>query len=278
MGAPFVGGTDQQDDVAFGGKADAGHVVIVGDEADAGNGRGRQDADAIGLVVERDIAGNDGEFEEAAGLADAFESADELAHGLRLFRIAEIEVVGHGQRLGAGGGQVAPAFRDGLFAAFKRIGVAIARVDVGGEGEGFGRVAVDADDAGIAARQLQGVALDPGVILLVDPAARGQVRRADKAQQRLGNVDRRDRRLDRLGLFRLDPGPVIFGGLVAELLDRQVADLGALPDQAEAQIVGGDADGGEIEFPFSKTARASASFSGLSTISMRSWDSESIIS
>ena len=101
-------------------------MVIIGDEANAGNRRSRQDTDTIGLVVERDIARNDGEFEETAGFADAFESANELAHGLRLFRIAEIEVVGHGQRLGAGGGQVAPAFGDGLLAALERVSVAIA--------------------------------------------------------------------------------------------------------------------------------------------------------
>ncbi len=45
-------------------------------QAHAADGRRRQDAPAVGLVVERHIARHDREIERAAGLADA-------AHGLR---------------------------------------------------------------------------------------------------------------------------------------------------------------------------------------------------
>ena len=83
----------------------------------------------------RHVAGNDREIEFAAGFADAFDAADELAHDLRLFRVAEIEVVGCRQRLGADGGQVAPDLGNGLLAAFERIGLAVARRDVDGEGK-----------------------------------------------------------------------------------------------------------------------------------------------
>ncbi len=97
--------------------------------------------------------------------------ADELAHDVRLFRIAEIQVVGGGQRLGAGRGDIAPAFGDRLLAAFERIGLDVARRYIGGEGKRLGRVALDADDARIATGKLQRITLDQRVVLLVDPAA-----------------------------------------------------------------------------------------------------------
>ena len=71
MGAPVVRRADQEDALVLAGKADPRHPLAVGDEADAGNGRGGQDADAIGLVVKRDVARNDGEIEGQAGFADA---------------------------------------------------------------------------------------------------------------------------------------------------------------------------------------------------------------
>jgi hypothetical protein len=72
------------------------------DQADAADGRGRQDALAVGLVVERDVARHDREIERAAGFADAFDGMDELAHDLRALGIAEIEVVGRRERQRAG--------------------------------------------------------------------------------------------------------------------------------------------------------------------------------
>jgi hypothetical protein len=59
-----------------------------------------------------------------------FDGHDQLAHDLRAFGIAEIEVVGGGQRFGAGGGEVAPAFGDGLLAALEGVGLDIARRDI----------------------------------------------------------------------------------------------------------------------------------------------------
>ncbi len=196
------------------------------------------------------------------------------------FGIAEIEIVGGGQRLGAGRGQVAPAFGDRLLAAFVRVGLAIARRHVGGEGERLGRMAVDAHDAGVAARPLQRIALDQRVVLLPDPAAAGQVGPAEHLQQRIGDVGLRNvaRRPAAAGLLRLGPRPVIFRRLVAEILDRQIGDFLALVQDAEAQIVGGVADDREIEPPFPEDRLGLASFSGRSTISMRSWLSDSIIS
>ncbi len=251
MRAPAGRSADEEDRLVGGGEADPRHPRPVGNKADAADGRGRQNALAVGLVVERDVARNDREIQRAAGFADALDGMDELAHDLRALGIAEIEVVGGGERQGAGRGEVAPAFGDRLLAALERIGLAIARRDVGGEGERLDRVSLDAHDTSVAARNLQRIALDQRVVLLPHPAARGAVGGIKQLQQRVGHVRLRDvSGGQRSGLLRLDPRPVVFGRLVAEILDRQVRDFLALMQDAEAQIVRGAADNGEVEAPF----------------------------
>ena len=227
-----------------------GHVRQQADPAD---GRCWQDALAVGLVVERDIAGHDREIEGAAGLANALDAAHELAHGMRALGIAEVQVVGDGERRGADGGQVAPGLGHGLPAALDRIRLAIARRDIARHGEALGAV-LDADDAGIAAGRDHGIAENQGVVLFIDPALRALVRRADQLQQRLAvGQGRRDRAGgDHRQLWRVHPGPVIFGSLVAEFLDRHVGHDLALMADHEPERVGGVADHGEVETPLAE--------------------------
>ena len=73
------------------------------------------------FVVEADVAAGDGRAERAAGLGHAFDRFAELEEILRLVRVAEIEVVGDGERHGAGAGEVARSFGDGDAGAFARI-------------------------------------------------------------------------------------------------------------------------------------------------------------
>ncbi len=94
--------------------------------------------------------------------------------------IAEIQIVGDGDRLGADGGEIAPAFRDRLLAAFEGIGLDIARGHIGRSGERLAAVA-DPDDGGIAARHLRRVGQDQMVILLPHPAARAEIGRAHES-------------------------------------------------------------------------------------------------
>lgn len=111
-------------------------------------------------------------------------------------------------------------------------------------------VTFDAHDAGIAARQLQRIALDQRIILFPDPAARGLIGRADKPQERVGDIHLRDvvgRKLCRL--LRLDPRAVIFRRFVAEFLDRQIGNFLALMNDAETQVIR-RADDGRVEAPF----------------------------
>ena len=166
------------------------------DQADAADGRRRQDRASVGLVVERDIAGHDREIERLAGFGDATNAADELPHDLRPLRIAEIEIVGDGERPRADRGEIAPAFGDRLLAALERIGLAVARRHVGGEREAL-RPILDTHHRGIAARPLHRVAENDVVILLPHPTLRAEIRRRQQFLQRLADADRR---LDALGV------------------------------------------------------------------------------
>ena len=75
----------------------------IGDEADAADGGRGQDADAVGLVVERDVAGDDGKSSARQASPMPSMRADELAHDLGPLGVAEVQVVGDGERLGADG-------------------------------------------------------------------------------------------------------------------------------------------------------------------------------
>ena len=172
MRAEGIRSADQNDHLAFGRETDLRHPGPVHDQADTADGRCWQNALSIRLVVKRDVAGHDREVERAAGFADTFYRVDELAHDLGPFGVAEVEIVGRGKRERPGSRQVAPAFCDGLLAAFVRIGLAIARIDVGREGEGLGGMPLDARDACVSAGNLKRVALDQRVVLFPDPATR----------------------------------------------------------------------------------------------------------
>ena len=138
-------------------------------QADPADGGGRQDGPAVGLIVERHVAGHHREIQRPAGFRDPAHAADELAHDLGPFRIAEIEVVGEGERGGADRGEIAKSFRHRLLAALERVGLAIARRHVGGERE-RGRPVIDAHHRGIAARALHRIAENDVVVLLPHPA------------------------------------------------------------------------------------------------------------
>ena len=118
--------------MAIAGRPDDG-ILGPGDQPNCADGRGRQDALTVGFVIQRNIARHDRHIERRNCLTNALDRADELPHDLGLFGIAEIQVVGGGQRRRTDRGQVAIGFGHRLFAAFDRIGLNIARRHVAGE-------------------------------------------------------------------------------------------------------------------------------------------------
>jgi len=119
LAEPALGIADQQNRLIGGLEGERRGFGEIVEHANAADRWRRQDRPPVGFVVERDIAGHDREVERAAGLANALQAADELAHDLRPLRIAEIEIVGDRKRLAAHGRDVAPGFGHRLLAALE---------------------------------------------------------------------------------------------------------------------------------------------------------------
>jgi hypothetical protein len=64
------------------------------------------DVDAVGLVVERDVAADHRDAQRLACLGDPLDRLSELPHDLGFLRVAEVEVVDHRQRARPGHGHV----------------------------------------------------------------------------------------------------------------------------------------------------------------------------
>ena len=84
MGCP-----DQHRHIARMGQA-ADQIICVSQNAHCADcGRG-QNACAIGFIVKRHVARHDGHIQRDTSRRNAFECADQLAHDLGLFRVAEV--------------------------------------------------------------------------------------------------------------------------------------------------------------------------------------------
>src|SRR3546814_20935401 len=125
-------GLADKDQGLAGAEGGAGDAVEVVDETDAADHRSRQDGLAVGLVVERHVAGDDRIGERLAGRLHAVNAADALAHDLRALGIAEIQVVGDREWAGAAGGEVAPALGHRPGDATLRTALAVARRAIAG--------------------------------------------------------------------------------------------------------------------------------------------------
>ncbi len=84
------GFADELDGLGLGLEGQVGGQAVIAEEPDAADGRCRQYGGALGFVVKRHVAGNDGEVQRPAGLGHAFDAADELTHDVGLFRVAEV--------------------------------------------------------------------------------------------------------------------------------------------------------------------------------------------
>ena len=76
------------------------------DDANDADGGRRVDGAGGGLVVEADVAAGDGDVEGAAALGEAVDGLLELIKILGVVGIAEVEVVGDGDGIGADGDEV----------------------------------------------------------------------------------------------------------------------------------------------------------------------------
>ena len=93
----------------------------IGHEPDAAHDRRGMDRAAVGVVVERDVAGDDRQRERLARLRHALDRLGELPPDLGLLRVAEVEAVGEPERLAPGAGDVARCFENRGSATRERV-------------------------------------------------------------------------------------------------------------------------------------------------------------
>ena len=104
----------QRDPVALGAEAQAPGARDVGQLADQADHRRRVDRAVAPLVVERDVAADDGDPQRPAGVAEPAHALRQLPGDVRLLRVAEVQAVGQPERLGADAGEVGGAFEHRL--------------------------------------------------------------------------------------------------------------------------------------------------------------------
>ena len=140
------------------------------------------DRPAVGLVVERDVAGDDRDAERLAGSRHAFDRLRELPGDLRLLGVAEVEAVGDRERLAAGAGDVARSFEDRQRTARVRV----ESSDPADSVEADGQAAVggpEPEHGGVETRAANGARADEVVVTPVDPLAAAKVRRGEEVEQ-----------------------------------------------------------------------------------------------
>ena len=174
--AELVGGGAEQVDHLAGrlparGRA-AGDVVHDAEHADDGR---RVDRDVAGLVVERHVAAGDRDAELAAAVAEPADGLGELPHDARVLGRAEVEAVGHGQRHGAGGRDVAVGLGERQLGPGVGVELGEAAVAVGRDGDPAAGLLVDPDHAGVVGLRERGVAHDVAVVLVGHPGLVAQV-------------------------------------------------------------------------------------------------------
>ena len=113
---------------------DMSGILNDADHSDRGRGIDRA---RRAFVVKTDIAAGDRRIKFPAGLGQALDGLAELEEIFRLVRIAEIQVVGDGQRDGSGAGNIPRGFCNGYLRSFAGILPAIDGIAVGAGSEDF---------------------------------------------------------------------------------------------------------------------------------------------
>ena len=165
--------------------------------------------------------------ERAAGFGDAVDGFAELPHHFGLFGIAEVEAIGGGPGARADGGDVARGFGDGVHRAGARIERAPAAVAAGGKRQRALR-ALEAHHGGVGgAGHGQRVGAHHVIVLLEDPALRGDGGRGQQAAEIFGEIGARRARACTRGSAAAAArraardGPLVDGRLIGQRVRRE---------------------------------------------------------
>ena len=152
------------------------------DEPDTADDRRRMDREPVGLVVERDVSGDDRDSERLAGERHPLDRLRELPGDLGLLGIPEVEAVGEGERMSPGARDVPYGFEHGEHAPRARIQErkppgAVERNRQPSEG------GPELEHRGVESRPPYRPRLDELVVLPVDPRAAREVRRGEQLEE-----------------------------------------------------------------------------------------------
>ena len=100
---------------------------------------------------------------------------DQLPHGARILRGAEVQAVGDRERLGTHGGHIAVRLSEGQLRPGAGVEFAIAPVGVGGQGHAAPGGLIHPHHTGVVRHGQCGVAAHVAVVLVGDPGGGGQV-------------------------------------------------------------------------------------------------------
>jgi hypothetical protein len=200
----------------------------------------------IRVVVERDVAGDDGNAERLAGSGHAFDRLGQLPRDLGLLRVAEVEAVGDRERLAAGAGHVARRFEDGRRAAGVRVEAGHAAGTVEADREAAIRGA-QSKDGRVEPWPADRPRADEVVVAAEDPGPAAEVRRGEELEE--GVARRRSGgSVGRLGGRARLPRHFVARSLVGQERDRnraredslvvgaQLAGLRHLPDRRVVEL------------------------------------------
>ena len=136
---------------------------------------------ALRFVVKADVAADHRNPQRPAGPGYAPDAPFQLVIDLRPLRVAKIQAVGQGQRLGAGAGQVTANLGHRNLAAPVGVQIAVTAVAVNAQGDGLAG-SLDAQHCGIAAWPDHRVGLDLMVIATIDAVLAGDVGRGQQGK------------------------------------------------------------------------------------------------
>ncbi len=212
------------------------------DEAEGPDDRRRVDVAAEALVVEADVAADDGEPQRQAGLGHAVDGFGQLPHHLGMLGIAEVEAVHDGHRRGSRAGQVEGRLGHRRRGARPRVQGAPGGIGVGGEGQSPLRRREarrgEPEHGAVAAGALDRVEEQLVVVLTVDP------RRVGQQGQDIVSAVRRGRKcpgiVGQAGVLVGGTGerPAVEGSVLAQGDGGDVAEDGTVEAVEDAQPTG----------------------------------------
>ena len=255
----------------------------IGQRAHHPHHRRRVDRPVAGLVVERHVAAHHRNAERLQRVGHPGHRALELPRHVGLLRVAEVQAVGEAERLGADAGEVGRALEHRLDRAPVGVARHAAAVAVDRHGDGALRPVVgELEHRGVG---LLGAAhrarLHHRVVLLEQRPARADVGRAEQGEQRPppGPRTRASRPAPGRSARSGSAGSRSYSGQSSTSASTGMSPTTSSPSSTRRRRESVTSPiAVERTSQRSQTSWSSASLSGSTTHSIRSWDSEIMIS